>query len=346
MQRRLHEPLRLRRTDSTRIAAIERSCRRYERSVRDAAAELGLEAPAVITAHPLMAGFGRFDWAGPVTYYANDDLTAYPPLQPWWPAYEESFARMREAGRRAVGLTPKSLASVEPERPGGAIVPSGVDPGGVDCNRARPPRWFLDLPAPRMVYVGTLDERIDIEIDPQPCRGPSRRARSCWSAARATSARSRRLGAPANVHLRPPIAARRAGRAGRRGGSSGSFPHVRTEQTEAMSPLKLFEYLGARHSRRRDRPARHRLRLSRARRPRRRQPGLPRRRPTALAMGRWGEHAGSTSSPRTPGASRFEALLDLALPDQPMVEDLNLKSRLRLTPEAPNMAVFHPIEKV
>ncbi len=170
--RRLYEPLRLRRTDSTRIAAIERSCARYERSVRAAAEEFGLQRPAVITAHPLIAGFGHFDWAGPVTYYANDDLTAHPPLSPWWPAYEVSFARMREAGRRAVGLTPKSLQSVDPSGPG-AVIPTGLIPA--EWNDPAPaPGWFLELPGPRMVYVGTLDERIDPAAVRSPRRGAPR----------------------------------------------------------------------------------------------------------------------------------------------------------------------------
>src|SRR6266545_6921001 len=80
----LHEPLRLRRRDRLGVRAIERSYAAYERSVRRKAAGLGLEQPAVITTHPLMAGFGAFDWAGPVTYYANDDLSAFPLLRPWW----------------------------------------------------------------------------------------------------------------------------------------------------------------------------------------------------------------------------------------------------------------------
>lgn len=239
--RRLHEPLRLRRTDSTRIATIERSCARYERSVRAAAEEFGLRRPVVIASHPLIAGFGGFDWAGPVTYYANDDLTAHPPLSLWWPAYEVSFARMRAAGRRAVGLTPRSLQSVDPSGPG-AVIPSGLIPAEWD-EPAAAPSWFLDLPGPRMVYVGTLDERIDtgavralaaahphgsvVLIGRDGERGPVAQ-----------------LGELANVHVRPPIP-REELIAVVAAADLGLVPHVRSEQTEAMSPLKLFEYLGA-----------------------------------------------------------------------------------------------------
>ncbi|HEU4736218.1 MAG TPA: glycosyltransferase [Solirubrobacterales bacterium] len=309
--RRLHEPVRLRRTDSTRIGAIERSCARYERSVRKAAAELGLERPAVIAAHPLIAGFGRFEWAGPVTYYANDDLTAYPPLSPWWPAYEASFARLREAGRRAVGLTPKSLASVSPSG-GGAVVPSGLIPD----EWLRPgaaPQWFLDLPAPRMVYVGTLDERIDVAS--VHALAASRPEGSVVLIGREGDLGPvAGLGAPANVHLRPPIP-RRELIALVAAADLGLVPHVSSEQTKAMSPLKLFEYLGAGIPvAATDLPGTASVCPQRV--------GLARdshdfaaAADAALALGRWHEQARLDFIAENSWSQRFETLLDLALPD-------------------------------
>jgi glycosyltransferase involved in cell wall biosynthesis len=237
--RGLHEPLRLRRSDPTGSAAIERSCARYERSIRRAAAQLGLEQPAVIVTHPLIAGFGSFDWAGPVTYYANDDLTAFPPLAPWRPAFEESFARMRAAGRRAVALTPKSLASVAPAGPA-AIVPCGIEPDEWTWP-APAPRWFLDLPGPRLLYVGTLDERIDADA----VRALAGSRRDCSIVLVGPGGESGPLAPLAslpNVHLRPPVP--RDELVGLvSAADAGLIPHVRSEQTEAMSPLKLYEYL-------------------------------------------------------------------------------------------------------
>jgi teichuronic acid biosynthesis glycosyltransferase TuaH len=237
--RGLHEPLRLRRSDPTGLAAIERSCARYERSIRRAAERLGLERPAVIVTHPLIAGFGNFDWAGPVTYYANDDLTAFPPLAPWWPAFEESFARMRAAGRRTVALTPKSLANIGPGGPA-AIVPCGTEPQ--EWTRATAaPRWFLDLPGPRLLYVGTLDERIDATAV-RALAGSRPDCSIVLVGPGGVSGPLAALGSQPNVHLRPAVA--RDELVGLvSAADAGLIPHVRSEQTEAMSPLKLYEYL-------------------------------------------------------------------------------------------------------
>jgi teichuronic acid biosynthesis glycosyltransferase TuaH len=239
--RNLHEPLRLRRADPTVTAAIERDCARYERSVRRAAARLGLQRPAVIVTHPLLAGFGRFEWAGPVTYYANDDLTAFPPLRPWWPAFERSFARFRAAGRRAVALTPKSLASVGPSGPA-AVVPCGLDPEEWLRPRSAP-HWFLDLPGPRFLYVGTLDERID--TDALRALATSRPDASIVLVGPGgEDGPVAALASLTNVHLHGPLD--RVELTGLVGAADlGLIPHVRTEQTEAMSPLKLYEYLAA-----------------------------------------------------------------------------------------------------
>jgi glycosyltransferase involved in cell wall biosynthesis len=307
--RHLYEPLRLRRVDSTRIATIERSCARYERSVRAAAEELGLRKPAVIVAHPLIAGFGRFDWAGPVTYYANDDLTAHPPLSPWWPAYEASFARMRAAGRRAVALTPKSLQSVDPSGPG-AVIPTGLIPEEW-AEMGPAPGWFLNLPGPRMVYVGTLDERIDpaavqalaaahpegsvVLIGRDGDRGPVAE-----------------LGELANVHVRPPIP-REELISVVAAADLGLVPHVRSEQTEAMSPLKLFEYLGA------GIPVAatdlagispvcpSRVRLAH------RGEDFGMAASAALELGRWDDDSRRQFIDENSWSSRFDSLLDLAL---------------------------------
>ena len=71
-----------------------------------------MDRPAVITAHPVLAGFGRFEWARSVTYYAWDDWSASVPHQRWWDAYEESFRRLRETGSRTAFFRAPDLLRV------------------------------------------------------------------------------------------------------------------------------------------------------------------------------------------------------------------------------------------
>jgi teichuronic acid biosynthesis glycosyltransferase TuaH len=234
------QPLRLRRSDPTSVRAIERSCHAYERAVRRATERLGLERPAIVTTHPLLAAFARFDWAGPVTYYATDDLSTHPPLRPWWPAYAVAYARTRELGRRVVGVTPKAVASVDPMR--GVVVPNGIDPGEW-LAPAQPPSWFTSLPGPRLLYVGTLDPRVEVEA-----LGGLARAYPTGSVVLVGRCpdpdhygRIREL---PNVTIAPPVD-RAELRALVAAADVGLIPHVRDEQTEAMSPLKLYEYLAA-----------------------------------------------------------------------------------------------------
>src|SRR4051812_37856006 len=158
--RTLFEPLRLRRTDPVDPA---RTFARYEAHVRREAQRAGLERPAVITVHPLFAGFGAFDWAGPVTYYAWDNWSASRPHGPWGPAYEDAYVRLRATGRRGVaGLRGRV-------RPSAGHRSAGVRDLAV---RARPdsphrPRG-RDSERPRTAGVGHARRGAGLVRGPQP----------------------------------------------------------------------------------------------------------------------------------------------------------------------------------
>jgi teichuronic acid biosynthesis glycosyltransferase TuaH len=236
--RALYAPLRWRRSDPVRPAAM---IARYESGLRRVAARLGLERPAVIAAHPLLAAFGRFDWAGPVTYYGWDDWSASEPHRRWWDAYDEAFTRLRDTGRRVAGVSEGVVSRIGPTGPH-AVIPNGVQPGEW-LDPAPAPAWFAALPRPRLVYVGALDSRLD--------PGQLEAVAAAFPAGSVTLVGPLVDPAPfaalrpyANVTIRPPV-----GRAEITGLLSAAdaclIPHVRNDLTRTMSPLKLFEYLSA-----------------------------------------------------------------------------------------------------
>ena len=234
--RTLYEPVRLRRGDPV---APERAMARYEAGVRRAADRAGLERPAVITAHPLFAGFGRFDWAGPVTYYAWDNWSASEPYRRYWPAFDDAYARLRATGRRACAISQPALDRVAPTGPS-AVIPNGIEPSEW-ATLGEPPDWFQARRRPRLLYVGSLDSRVDVvqlrsiaEAYPHgsvTLLGPLHDA-----------AQFEPLADVPNVELAPwvprAVVTRVIGAA-----DACLIPHVRNELTAAMSPLKLYEYL-------------------------------------------------------------------------------------------------------
>jgi glycosyltransferase involved in cell wall biosynthesis len=238
-RRCLYSPLRARRADPAGIGANERCFARWDARARAAAERRGLERPAVITTHPLIAGFAPLEWASSVTFYAYDDLAESPPLRRLWPAYEEAYRRLRERGRAVVAVSPAILEKIRPTGPS-AVVPNGVDPDEWAAP-GPPPSWFAELPGPRLLYVGSLESRIDVA-------SLARAARALPEASFALvgpllePAPFAQLRGLANVTIKPP--AGRAEVVSLVGHADACLiPHVRNPLTEAMSPLKLYEYL-------------------------------------------------------------------------------------------------------
>jgi glycosyltransferase involved in cell wall biosynthesis len=189
--------------------------------------------------NPLIAGFAPLEWAQQVTFYATDDWAAHPAYRAWWPAYECAYERIRESGRAVCAVSPAIIDRIRPTGPH-AIVPNGIEPS--EWQGPGPaPDWYEALPRPRILYVGTLEERIDV--------GALRRVAEALPSASlvlvgylADPARFSALSGLPNVHVRPPV-----GRADVRALVMGAdvcvLPHHRNRLTEAMSPLKVYEYL-------------------------------------------------------------------------------------------------------
>jgi glycosyltransferase involved in cell wall biosynthesis len=237
----LYSPVRLRRSDPVGVGALERSFGAWERGVRSAASRRGLERPALITTHPLVPGFADLEWADSVTFYAYDDLAASPPLKRWWPAYEEVYRRTRSRGHRVVAVSEAIIDRIAPSGPH-AVVPNGVDP--VEwLSPGSAPSWFAELPGPRLLYVGSLDSRVNVDQ-------LVRTARSYPSASMVVvgpmldEAHFAAVASEPNVRVEGAMP--RSAIVGLVSAADVCLiPHVRNALTEAMSPLKLYEYLAA-----------------------------------------------------------------------------------------------------
>jgi glycosyltransferase involved in cell wall biosynthesis len=235
----LLRPLRLRRSDPVSMRGVARMARAWDRALARAVTRMGLREPAVIVNHPLLAGFAELRWARAVTFYASDDWAAYPPHRRWWPAYHESFAAVRVRRRRVVSVSETLRERLAPTGPS-AVVANGLEPSEW-IGDPTPPAWQRDMLRPLLLYVGSLDERLDIPGLAAVARALPQ-ATVVLAGPLLDPAHLRPLRAEPNVEIHPALP--RAAIAGLiRVADVGLVPHVRSALTEAMSPLKLYEYL-------------------------------------------------------------------------------------------------------
>jgi teichuronic acid biosynthesis glycosyltransferase TuaH len=237
-RRHLAEPLRLRRYDPTGVAAAHRRFAAYDDALRRAAERWELERPIVVTAHPLLAGLADLSWARAVTYYALDDWSAHPGYRKWWPAFDAAYAGIRARHRRVCSVSDAIVDRIASPGPA-AVVPNGLEPA--EWQRPRPPAWALELRRPLLVYVGTLDARLDV----QALLATARTLPEATIVVAGPVADAEPLAAlrdARNIDVRPALG--RDDVAGLiHAADAALLPHVRNPLTEAMSPLKLYEYL-------------------------------------------------------------------------------------------------------
>lgn len=235
----LYEPLRLRRRDPVSLRGLERSYARYGRRLRRAAARRGLHRPAVLTAHPFVAAFAELEWAGPVTLLASDDWAAHPAYERWRPAYLTAYERIARRRLRVCAVTATIVERIEPQGPA-AVVPNGVDPEEW-LAIAPPPEWLTALPGPRFVYVGTLDSRLDVDAVLAVARAWPQGS-VVLAGPLADRDHLARLREEPNVSFPGPIPREQVA-ALAHAADACLVPHRRLPLTEAMSPLKIYEYL-------------------------------------------------------------------------------------------------------
>jgi glycosyltransferase involved in cell wall biosynthesis len=235
----LYSPFRARREDPTTVDGVRRMATAYMRRIERVVCRHGLRRPVLITTSPFVAAFAPPPWARSVTYYAWDDWAAHPAYRRWWPAYEAAYAALRESDVGVCAVTQTIIDRIRPAGPH-AVVPNGVDAPEWE-RRGAVPSWFAELPGPRLLYVGTLDSRIDVDAVQHLARAIPNGSIALVGPL-LDAAHLRPLQDLPNVHFR--------GDVGRDdvvalvwAADVGLLPHRQTPLTEAMSPLKLYEYL-------------------------------------------------------------------------------------------------------
>jgi teichuronic acid biosynthesis glycosyltransferase TuaH len=237
-----HAPIRLGRAAPLSLKGIQRAYASYERGIRRAAARRGLEQPFVITANPFVAGFCDFSWAGPVTYYAWDDPESYEPFRKWWPLYAEAFECLREKRRRVVMVGEEGIRRIRPTGPY-AVVPNGIDPAEWQ-HLPPPPGWYANQPQPRLLYLGSLESRVDTHQ--LRCLATAFPTGSIALVGALTDpAHFATLRDVPNITFHPAVSRRDIpGLIAH--ADVGLVPHRSTRFTECVSrPLKVYEYLAA-----------------------------------------------------------------------------------------------------
>ncbi len=240
-RRRLVTPTRLRRADPPG-KSIVRTYRRYDASLRREAERMGLRSPAVITTNPLVAAFCPFAWASSVTYFGRDDWPSSTGRQRYWPAYRAAYRQIRESEIAVAAVSQQIIDRIDPLGPS-AVVPNGVEPEEWAGPVPDPPRWLADIPEPRAVYAGTIDQRLDVEGIAQLAGArPDLHIVLLGPAPDPDYVRS--LDRLPNVHVHGGVG-RSELVAVLRNCQLSLLAHRRTPLTEAMSPLKVYEYLAA-----------------------------------------------------------------------------------------------------
>lgn len=236
--RRLVQPVRLARGEPVRLRAARRAYASYDAQLRRAAQRLGMQRPAVITANPLAAAFCPLEWASAVTYYAVDDWLAHPAYARLRTVHAAAYAELRARRRRVCAVSATLLDVLDPTGRA-AVVPNGVEPA----------EWLADVPVaprpdgPRLLYVGTLDDRLDVGALLRLARRLPE-AEIVLAGPLADPAHLRPLREAGAVRILPPLDRRRV-TALLRGADVCLLPHRSTPLTRAMSPLKVYEYLAA-----------------------------------------------------------------------------------------------------
>lgn len=231
--RRLVHPYRWPRHEPTTHAGADRLYRRLDRWLR---AQVDASDPVLVTSHPVLAAVAdRSAWSD-VTYYAWDDFRGIPGMHD---VFDRAHHLLAENDVNLVAVTEAIVRLVEAPR--STVVPNGVVAAEFDT--AGPlPSWFTGITGRIAFYAGSLQRRIDVDALTALVRdlGPD------WTLALVGPMQDpewfRGLAVEPRVVIRGPEP-RAAILAMMAAADVCLVPHI--AGTEDMSPLKIYEYLGA-----------------------------------------------------------------------------------------------------
>lgn len=237
----LFEPKRLRRKEPTDRPGMLRSARRYSDLLGKHVRAQGVSDPHVIVFNPYIAGLADFEWATSTTYYSVDDYAEGTTETPWRDVLHYSYEGIKRRRRPTAAVAPILLRRIDSDGPQ-IVLPNGVDPAAFGIDHPQP-AWMRDLPRPIAIYSGIIDDR----LEPTAVR---QIAAAIPFGTVLIVGRVTEVGLEAsladvpNVHfagLQPPgdVASIVSN------SDVALLPHRVTDVTRGMSPLKVFEALGA-----------------------------------------------------------------------------------------------------
>jgi glycosyltransferase involved in cell wall biosynthesis len=230
-------PRRIRRGEPTETARLRETYRSYGEVIGRLLPAEHDGGATLVTFHPFVAAWARGPWIRKRVFIGRDDWASSPRERPWWDAYREAYREI-DAECDFVFTVSQELASrISPDR--AVVVPNGLD--AQRWTRLRNEPSFLgQLPRPIGVYAGTIDARIDVELVAEAARSLQAIVLAGPHHDPDTVAMLQRV---SGVHL--------LGELGQdelvaliQHCDVGLVPHRDTPLTRAMSPLKLYEYLG------------------------------------------------------------------------------------------------------
>lgn len=219
--------------DSTTVARISTAAR-----------HVGLREPVVWHSGPITMHYSAIFDPIAVAYDAVDDWAVHPGYRKIRRSVRRGYGLIRERADLVFAVTDHLAGQFRGGRPEVTVLPNGVEPRYFDTADSAPlPASLQAIPAPRVGYVGALQDRIDVEL---LARLSSRLPDVEFVLVgpvldkRHFAAISRRP----NVHLAGPCTPQEVP-AFLRAFDVCILPHRDTPLTRSMDPVKLYEYVAA-----------------------------------------------------------------------------------------------------